>query len=35
MVKINIGDRFGRLTVLNEVPKAERPNPTAGRYYKC
>lgn len=35
MIKINIGDRFGHLTVLSEVPKAERPNPTAGRYYKC
>lgn len=35
MIKINIGDRFGRLVVLNEVPKQERPNPTAGRYYKC
>ena len=34
MRTIQIGERFGSLVVLSEVPKEERPN-QAGRYYKC
>jgi hypothetical protein len=34
MKKIEINERFGRLTVLEEVPRESRPSPT-GRYYLC
>lgn len=34
MKKIEINDKFGRLTVLEEVPREQRPSP-AGRYYLC
>lgn len=34
MKKIEINDKFGRLTVLEEVPREQRPSPT-GRYYLC
>ena len=34
MKKIEINDKFGRLTVLEEVPREQRPSPN-GRYYLC
>ena len=34
MKKIEINDKFGRLMVLEEVPREQRPSPT-GRYYLC
>lgn len=35
MKKIFENERFGNLVVIKEVPKEERPNPQAGRYYLC